>query len=200
MADPARANDNRALILAAARALFARHGYSRVTMNDIARSVSMGKSSLYHYYPGKKQLLRAVLRKEADTVRSRIEHALSAARAPADKLRAYAVARMKGLKNLAGVFKSFRDDYLRNYECIDAIRREYDRYEIETLAGILREGVAAGVFEIRDIEVTAVAVATALKGLEYDWSLRLSEEDIERNISILTDVLIRGIASRKGTS
>jgi len=200
MADTDGANGNAALILAAARALFAGHGYSRVTMNDIAGAVSMGKSSLYHYYPGKKELLRAVLEHEADTVRSRIEHALSEATTPADKLRAYAVARMKGLKNLADVFRSFREDYLLNYAFIDTIREDYDRYEVETVAGILREGVDTGDFEIRDIGVTAVAVATALKGLEYDWSVRLSADDIERNLSILTDVLIHGIASRKEDS
>ena len=38
-------------ILEAARSRFAHYGYSKVTMEEIALDVEMGKASLYYYFP-----------------------------------------------------------------------------------------------------------------------------------------------------
>jgi AcrR family transcriptional regulator len=187
----------REAILTTARKLFARYGISRVTMNEIAREMRMGKSSLYHYYSGKEDLFQAVLEKEAQIFRSRIEAAVEEASSPAEKLRAYGINRMKSIKDLANVFVAFRDDYLRHYAFIRRLREQYDRYEVETVAGILRRGVADGAFSIASIELTAVAVATALKGFEYDWAISMTEEEIERNLDMLADLLVNGIARRE---
>jgi len=40
-------------IISAAREIFARYGYRKTTMDDIAASIRRAKSSIYHYFPGK---------------------------------------------------------------------------------------------------------------------------------------------------
>lgn len=47
----------RELILEAAAAAFAEHGFPSASMNDIARRCGMSKGLLYHYYTSKEQLL-----------------------------------------------------------------------------------------------------------------------------------------------
>lgn len=56
-----RPRNRRALIINAATDLFYRRGYDHVGMGDIANAVAIGPSALYRHFPGKQQLLRAVI-------------------------------------------------------------------------------------------------------------------------------------------
>ncbi|GAA2423485.1 TetR/AcrR family transcriptional regulator [Actinomadura vinacea] len=56
-----RPRNRRALITAAAAELFYRRGYHQVGMTEIADAVGVGPSALYRHFPGKHQLLAAVL-------------------------------------------------------------------------------------------------------------------------------------------
>lgn len=49
--------DQRALILARAAALFARGGYSATSMNQVAEACGLSKATLYHYFKDKYALL-----------------------------------------------------------------------------------------------------------------------------------------------
>lgn len=51
----------RTRVLAAARALFFAHGYSALTMDDLARELGMSKKTLYVHFPSKDALIEAIL-------------------------------------------------------------------------------------------------------------------------------------------
>jgi AcrR family transcriptional regulator len=67
LADPApgrrgaRPRNRRDLILAAAAELFAKHGYAKVSMGDLADAVGIGPSALYRHFTGKQDVLAKVL-------------------------------------------------------------------------------------------------------------------------------------------
>lgn len=50
----------RARILDAARAVFARDGFGQATIDDIARETKIRRTLLYHYFAGKEEILEAV--------------------------------------------------------------------------------------------------------------------------------------------
>jgi len=54
-------NSNRQRIVAAARGHFFNHGFRSVTMDDLAEELGISKKTLYAYFPGKFDLLEAVL-------------------------------------------------------------------------------------------------------------------------------------------
>src|ERR1041385_2513766 len=67
---PSRRRKNssvRQRIVAAARGHFFSHGFRSVTMDDLAEELGISKKTLYAYFPGKFDLLEAVL---ADKLRS----------------------------------------------------------------------------------------------------------------------------------
>jgi AcrR family transcriptional regulator len=53
--------DTRARILDAARALFADRGYAGTSMRDLAEQLGMTKAALYYHFPGKAQILLALV-------------------------------------------------------------------------------------------------------------------------------------------
>jgi AcrR family transcriptional regulator len=56
-----QAASNRQRIVDAARAHFFNHGFRRVTMDDLAEELAISKKTLYAHFPGKIELLEAVL-------------------------------------------------------------------------------------------------------------------------------------------
>jgi AcrR family transcriptional regulator len=48
-------------ILSAAENIFARFGYRRASMSEIAQEAGLTRQALYHHYPGKEALFRAVV-------------------------------------------------------------------------------------------------------------------------------------------
>ena len=55
------APDRRSRILEGARAAFLRFGYERTNLADIAAGAGVSRTALYHYFPGKEEVLQAVV-------------------------------------------------------------------------------------------------------------------------------------------
>lgn len=175
---------------------FKKHGLAKTTIDDIATSLRMGKSSLYYYFKGKEEIYRAVLDKEIHILIQKIAAALAACTTPQEKLRAFGFTRMQYLKELSNIYNALKDDYLSHHSFIQAMRADYDAREFALVQTILEEGVKRGDFAIEDIALTAQAIITALKGLEYEWSLKDSDVDISRGIDTLLSILLNGILKK----
>jgi AcrR family transcriptional regulator len=60
----------RKAIMDAAADLFARSGYQGTSIKDIAAAVDLGESTLYGYFPGKQEILMAILSQQVELVDS----------------------------------------------------------------------------------------------------------------------------------
>lgn len=70
--------ERRGTILAAALLLFMRHGFSRVTMDDVAREAGISRPALYRDFRNKADIYAAIAASLLDHSASRAERALSA--------------------------------------------------------------------------------------------------------------------------
>jgi len=66
-----------ARIVAGARRHFFAHGFRGVTMDELARELGMSKKTLYVSFPGKRDLLRAVIANKAEEIGSDLERITS---------------------------------------------------------------------------------------------------------------------------
>lgn len=164
----------------AALRLFARHGYAAVSMRQIAAEVGVQAGALYNYTPDKQSLLFDLMRGHMDELLA----ARAMAPAPGDP-----VARLEGftrfhirfhLERPDAVFVSYME--LRNltpdnFVMIEGLRRAYE----DELEGILRDGVAAGVFAVADTKITTLAVIAMLTGVTtwYRAGGRLNVTQVE---------------------
>jgi AcrR family transcriptional regulator len=189
----------RTAIILAAKDHFARYGMSKTTVDEVAKLARMGKSTLYYYFRSKEEIFKAVLEYEAGDFIERIDAAVAQEHSPEKKLRTYIMVRMHLLKQLVNVHTALKDDYLSHYAFIQKIRESFDQYEIALVSDILGRGVHQGLFRIEDMDLTAFTIVTVLKGLEYEWTIRVPEEQIVRNIDKLLDILLNGIAIRPVT-
>ncbi|PIV52610.1 MAG: TetR family transcriptional regulator [Elusimicrobia bacterium CG_4_10_14_0_8_um_filter_37_32] len=184
------------ILLQVAQGIFARFGLFKTSVDEIAKTARMGKSSIYYYFKSKEDIFKAVLEKELKTLREKIITAIAEAKSPQEKLRIFIITRMKYTKELANIYGALKDEYLRHYAFIQKLRANYDHEEINTVKNILQEGMKGRVFFIKDLELTSFAIGTAIKGLEYDWAIRVGEKELEETIDGLLEVLFYGITKR----
>jgi AcrR family transcriptional regulator len=123
----------RARLLDAAAAVFARSGYRRASVEEVASEAGYTIGALYSNFAGKEEVLLALLEQEVARITQRIVKAAQAEGDPVDKLRAAAREWMRFLDDepdLCVLMIEFwtiwvRDDDLRprHAERYDAVRR-----------------------------------------------------------------------------
>jgi AcrR family transcriptional regulator len=183
-------------IVSAAREVFAQYGFKKATMDDIAHAVHKGKSSLYHYFKSKEEVFRAVVEEEGSILEQELMHAIKKENTARKRMKAYVITRMLALNRLANYYSTFKDEYFENHLFIEELRDQYDRFEIELIKGILTFGVEQGEFMIKDLELTAFAIVTAMKGLEYYWAMEKDLKSLEQKMDSLFEILYDGIARK----
>lgn len=180
-------------IVSTARNIFNRYGFKKATMDEIAQAMGKGKSSIYYYFKSKEEIYEAVIDHEAVFLRKEITKAIGQHENPKDKLKAYVLTRMKTFRKVSNFYDAIRSEVLNHLEIINKIRNKYDREEITLLQEILEEGIAKQVFRIKEPELTATAIVTALKGLEVPMIWASRKENPEGQLEQLLEVLFYGI-------
>lgn len=77
-------------IIQGAKGLFQQYGLKKTTMDEIAKSIRMGKSSLYYYFKSKDEVFDAVLNDELMKLRSVVDKAVKKQSTLNEKLTVYA--------------------------------------------------------------------------------------------------------------
>jgi AcrR family transcriptional regulator len=158
---------NRAMILAAARDVFAEHGYGTVTVRDIIRGTGLASGTFYNYFPDKESVLRALVGESAARarvlVRSARRDSPTARDFVADSFRAY----LEFVAQDPATFKLAR----RN---AGTIRTLFDEpvvgAGVAELADDLRAGIASGLLAEHDVEY----MAAAMVGTAFELAARIS--------------------------
>jgi AcrR family transcriptional regulator len=186
-------SDIRDQIVDAASSLFSRYGFRKATMDEIANTMGKGKSSIYYYFSSKEEIYEAVIEREAEFLRREVVKSISQAHNPKDKLRNYVLARMKTFRRVSNFYEAIRTEVVSHLDFIDRIRKKYDREEIRLLQDILEEGVRNNTFREFDPELTAIAIVTALKGLEIPMFWNKKGKNAEQQMEAFLNVLFHGI-------
>jgi len=184
-------------VLTVAQEIFTRYGFHKTTMDDIAKAMGKGKSSIYYYFSSKEDIFSAVVEKELSELRSKIVASVALAKDPKEKLKAYVIERMQGLSKMVNLFTVLRTEFISQRDFTDRIRMKTDEEEIQIIRGILDEGVSGGIFHLEDTYLTSIVIVTALKGMEIPLVIARKEENhLEITLDRLLDVLFYGMVKR----
>ncbi|MBK9390566.1 MAG: TetR/AcrR family transcriptional regulator [Bacteroidetes bacterium] len=184
-------------VILTAGQIFSHYGFRKTTMDEIARALKMGKSSIYYYFESKEEIFEAVVLHEANILRNELTTAIKSVESPTDKMRKYVFVRMKSFEKLSNYYNAIFDKNLDHFDFIETIREKYDREELAILRLILYDGYRKNVFSIANSEYTALAIQTTLKGLEVPLFWMKKEVNIENRLNAILDVLFNGILKKK---
>jgi AcrR family transcriptional regulator len=189
--------NTRKLLIEVARDLFAKHGKNNVTMNDIAEATKKGRRTLYTYFTNKEEIYHAVIEGELEYVLSSLELVAARTDHPETKLTNHIVTHLDTVKYVVNRNGSLRAYFFRDIYEVERSRRKIDIKEIEMIKNILREGVENKIFKRLDIELSAIIIFYAIKGLEVPYIRQSISEEFERNKDSIVDFILKGIIKKE---
>jgi len=193
----ARRADIRDLILDAVGGLLGRYGYRKMTMDDVARQVGIGKGTIYLHFPGKEELILSHIDRIAERLTVRLREIAAASGSPGGRLRE--MLRLRVLFRFDSVI-----DYSRNLnDLLSAVRpallarrEKHFLSEAAVFEGVLREGVQSGDLDCPDPKAASLALIQSTNSL-LPFSLSVRElgrrDDVEWQVTRIADLLIRGL-------
>jgi len=180
-------------VIITAGQIFSRYGFRKTTMDEIARELKMGKSSIYYYFESKEDIFEAVVLHEANLLRNELTTAIKSVESPIEKMKNYVFVRMKAFEKLSNYYNAIFDKNLDHFDFIENIRARYDREELAMLRLLIWHGSRKKIFKVANSEYTALAIQTTLKGLEVPLFWMKKEVNIENRLNAILDVLFNGI-------
>jgi AcrR family transcriptional regulator len=180
---------NRSAILAAARDVFAVHGYDAVGVRDIIRRTDLASGTFYNYFPDKEAVFRDLVGEVAQEARRRVRAARQAARTPRgfveDAYRAYFGFIVEDAGRAAFLARN-----------MGAIRAMFEESEgplgIGELAEDLRAAIDRGEMPATDVDYCAGAMVAV--GLELGQRLvERDPADVDGATRFATQLFLGGI-------
>lgn len=180
-------------LIEVARDLFAKHGKKNVTMNDIAEASKKGRRTLYTYFKSKEDIYKAVIDNELSILLEKLVLVSAEQTDPETKLTHHITTHLDAIKEAVGRNGSLKADFFHDIYEVERTRRKVDMKEIELIRKILEEGVKERKFKRVNIELTAMIIFYALKGLEVPYIRQGISTEFEKNKDSIVEFVFTGI-------
>jgi AcrR family transcriptional regulator len=185
--------DTAVRIMLAAADAFADKGFHATTTRDIASRAGLSPAGVYVHFASKEVLLFELSRRGHARARDLLVAAADQAATPTEALRALigGFSRWHAEHYELGRIVQFEFRHLspEHREAVLGLRKEIDG----VVAGVLRDGVATGEFEVDDVPVTALALLSMAIDVArwYAPDVRRTPADIETSYGDLAVRLVR---------
>jgi AcrR family transcriptional regulator len=185
------------MLIEVARGLFAERGKKNVTMNEIAEASKKGRRTLYTYFNNKEDIYKAVIDTELDTILVRL-NVVSALNAEPDvKLTNHIITHLDAVKDVVSRNGSLRADFFMDIYEVERKRRKIDFKEIALIRSILSEGIEKNIFKHMDLDLSAIIIFYAIKGLEVPYIRQNISSDFEKNKNSIVEFVFMGIKKKR---
>jgi TetR/AcrR family transcriptional regulator len=188
-------------ILEAARNRFAHYGFSKVTMDEIALDVGMGKASLYYYFPTKEDLFKSVINKEQNLFEGEIEKLFCRKMSAENKLRNYVKKRLEYFHELVNLSTLNVNTLVDIKLMFKELFEDFEQKELELIHRILDEGKKNGEFDHKMHQDTTKIFLHLLQGLrlriiKFIKDNRMEKEnydELKEEMLAFVEIFIKGI-------
>lgn len=191
--------DIRDLILDAADRLLERYGYQKMTMDDIAQEVGVGKGTLYLHFPSKEEVALSRIDRVIERLKEHLSSIARSGQPPSDRLREMLLLRvLYRFDNVRHYRESLSELFAAIRPALCARREQHFVEEARIFAGVLKDGRRACAFVFTDAHATAQTLLLATNSLlPYSLSPReLGERArVEAQTARIADLLIKGLKS-----
>jgi AcrR family transcriptional regulator len=172
MSRPDVSEERRPQIVEAAIRVFARKGFRKATMPDIAAEAGLSVGGVYWYYKGKDEIVSAILERAFDEDFGALAELLSADAPAAGRLLTFVAAYADSFDQwlwMNPIGAEFYGEAAHDENVRAVILRYLGRFR-QALAALIGQGIQAGEFR----PVDPAVAATALLGMEEGLSLLLA--------------------------
>jgi AcrR family transcriptional regulator len=182
-------------ILKEAQKLFQQFGVKKTTMEDIAKAMGKGKSTLYYYYCSKEDIFDAVVQKEMGEVFHYVKQAVEKAETAEEKLKVFTLSKIKAVQKRANLCKIVKGEIQDTLRCMKHLHEAYDLQETNLVKEILEFGIRNGEFSKqikKDLDILPSVMVSSLRGLERDLFTDKYAK-LESRMESIMGIMMRGL-------
>lgn len=193
-------------VIVASQKLFQRYGFQKTTMEDIAKAMGRGKSTLYYYYKSKEEIFEAVIFKEAKEVTSAVFIATEKVSSAEEKLKTYLLTFFKIIKEKVNLYQVMREELYENgniclYQpSMKEPLKQFNTVEIHFIKDILNLGIENKEFAAtlqQDIDVVSYVLMSSLRSVAIDLAFEENKNInffLEENkVNAVINIFIKGL-------
>jgi AcrR family transcriptional regulator len=185
-------------ILDATDRLLARYGYKKMTIDDLAAEVGIGKGSVYLHFTSKQEIALSHIDRIIDRLKIRLKTIAERKISAEERLRQMLLERVLFRFDSVQHYTQSLNDLLAGLRPkLLERRKKYFEEEARVFAGVIEEGKRAGVFAKTNSLETAHTLLQATNGL-LPYSLSTQElgerKEIEAKTKRIAGLLVSGLA------
>jgi AcrR family transcriptional regulator len=187
-------------ILNATDRLLVRYGYKKMTIDDLAQEVGIGKGTVYLYFTSKEEIALSHVDRIVERMKERLKEIAAADAPPDERLREMLLTRVLfRFDSVQHYTQSLNDLLAALRPQLLARRRGYFEAEAKLFAEVLNEGNKIKTFTFSDALETAKTLMLATNSL-LPYSLSTKElgerSEIKERVEQLADLLLEGLLRR----
>ena len=186
----------KATILNQAKKLFKIFGYEKLVMQDIARAVGKGRSTLYIYFKDKEAIFNAIIEEEILDYIANLSTELAKHDSAIEKLRAYVKIKFDFRHAKAAEYLMLTQEMVRQPDILMKMRVFSDPPETEHLAQIIRLGIKNENFAALSDEQIVIAsrlIISSLNGISTDL-IAAGTRDLSPIRNLLPEMFLRSLS------
>src|SRR5687768_3386912 len=187
MKDAAQPKTTRDAILDATDRLLARYGYKKMTIDDLAKEVGIGKGSVYLHFESKEEIALSHIDRIIERLKASLFATAQSKASPENRLRRMLIERvMLRFDSVQHYSQSLNELLAQLRPRLLERRKRYFEEEARIFSRVLADGKTSGVFKIKDPVETGRTLLDATNALlPYSLSAyELGERDeIEKKAS-----------------
>ncbi len=192
-------------VFSAAEDLLEEEGWKGTTMEKIAQKAGVSKGTVYNYFKDKKDILSSILDRNTEGIRQLVRSIDLDIETPRRILEAVLSRILEDIYRERSIIAATMQAYYEDAE----LRREWDHtcnnqshpmWEIRAfLTRVIAKGVEAGEFRPVDPIMAEAMINATINGLAEQFSMNLLNFSSDPYISVVRDVLIKGLCVENGT-
>ena len=191
----------REAILDATDEFLARFGYQKMTIDDLANAVGIGKGSVYLHFSSKEEIALSHIDRIVERLKGELKIIVRKKISPEERIRQMLLKRVLHrfdsvqhyTRSLNDILSAIRPKFL-------ARRKKYFEEEAEIFAVVVEEGQKAKIFSGKNPLETATALLLATNSL-LPFSLTTRElgerDEIEEKTQRLANLILEGLVRRE---
>ncbi|WP_222165743.1 TetR/AcrR family transcriptional regulator [Edaphocola aurantiacus] len=183
-------------ILVAAKSVFIKYGYNKVSMDDIAKALGKSRSTLYHYFKNKKEVFELIAFTEFKRIMQLAELEVIKGKSIQDNLIDYYSKKADCANELLVAYSSLAEEIKAHED----VFYEISKMQVEAEASVLRrilewaiEQKEINTGKERDITFLSRVLTTALRSFEQEVFLQNKFSTFKVNLSMLVEILCKGL-------
>lgn len=180
-------------ILNVASLQFAKYGFKKTTLTDIASALGKQKTALYYYFKNKEDIFFEIISIEARSFVSQLKDVLTEDTDEVTKLKSYLRLRIQIMSEIAHKYKALKDELFFLLSHIESARTPYHQIECEELSILLESGKKKGVFSLNNPKQMATTIVNILKGLEIPMYIREDIGKEEEEVHDFIALIVKGL-------